>query len=154
MPLPRQSAEQIQQILYDMYETKQSCYLDVNNQIRAIPEYQSDLFQQSLPSILLQGQGHGHNLCVFDEPFIEAILRQRKFSAIPSPSRSLNQFSGGHTSLAKTNRRQFTLPLLSSKTIHPTNIDLMTCSCAKEAGIVTRVNHPLLSLGLTIPCFL
>ena len=47
MPLSRQSAEQIQQILRDIYHTGHYFYLDKNNLIQVIPDEQSELLKLS-----------------------------------------------------------------------------------------------------------
>ena len=83
MPLPRQSAEQIQQILRDIYDTGHYFYLDKNNTIQVIPDEQSKLLKQSQPSILPY-RGVGHQIPIFDKPFINDLLQKQQLSR-PSP---------------------------------------------------------------------
>ena len=75
-PVPRHSAEQVLSMLDAMYDTGKSYYMDIEGQIRAIPEDRVDLLQHSMPTIV-PTKGKGHGLTVFDNPMIDKLLRKK-----------------------------------------------------------------------------
>ena len=126
-----------------MYATGNSYYIDIEGQIRIIPEDRVDLLQQSMPT-LLPTKGKGHGLTVFDNPTINKMLsKPGRVHFAPQLTTEIPQAQAAqptHGSILKARASQ---PILGSHSSSPVfSQSGFSCDTPQESLPSTLVSSP------------